>query len=166
MTLVPVQEDELDALHAMLHALAASEGVAQVTTTRADLARALFNPQPAAFAVWIQCGRERAGFVIYSWKWGTFTGTRDLYMQAVYLDPAHRRRGLGRAAMAELARIAQAEGCTRMEWLAVRNKAESQQFYDGIGATSADHMVVRRLPRPAMQALAASAELEASRSSN
>jgi len=156
--LEPVRESELDALLQMLCALAQSDGVPQVATTASHLRSALFSAHPAAYAVWIQCGRERAGFVIYSWKWGTFTGTRDLYMQAIYLDPAYRRRGLGRFAMAMLAQIAITHGCTRMEWLAVRNKAESQQFYDGIGATSADHMVVRRLAASAMQALAASAE--------
>jgi diamine N-acetyltransferase len=156
--LAPVREHELDVMLAMLNELAASEGVAHVATTRANLADALFSSQPAAFATWIQSGGARAGLVIYSWKWGTFTGTRDLYMQAIYLCPDFRRQGLGRTAMAQLAQIAVAHGCSRMEWLAVLDKAESQQFYDGIGATSADHMVVRRLSAPAMQALAASAE--------
>lgn len=153
--LVPVARHELDALLAMVHALGEDEGVPHIATSAHSLDQALFGAPPAIAAHWLQHRDERTGFAIHSWKWGTFTGTRDLYMQALYLAPAYRGQGLGRAAMAALARIALDAGCTRMEWLSVRNKAASRAFYHALGATPADHMMVQRLPADAMRALCA-----------
>lgn len=147
---------DLPTLLALIHALAESDDVPTVATTEAALREHLFGDHPAAFARFIEHADQRAGFVVYSWKWGVFTGTRDLYVQAIYIDPAFRRRGLGRLAMAELARIAVAAGCTRIEWLSARAKQSSADFYDAIGATRADHMIVRRLQGQVLRELSRS----------
>ncbi|WP_374352543.1 N-acetyltransferase family protein [Chitinimonas sp.] len=153
LALRAVVPDEVDALLEQLHALALSEGVAQVGVNRQRLCDGLFGPEPAARVHWLYHGAQRCGFALHSWKWGAFTGTRDLYLHALYLDPAFRRRGLGRAAMCALAELALAAGSTRMEWLSVRSVDASAAFYASLGASVADHMMVQRLDRPAMHAL-------------
>ena len=141
-------------LHAMLLELAASDGVADVRTTEASLRAALSGPTPLVHAHFIERDGEVAGFTLHSWKWGTFTGVRDLYLNALYVRPEHRRAGVARAALSELVRLAIAHGCSRIEWLTVAAKADTAAFYDAIGSTAADHMAVRRLHGDALRALA------------
>ncbi|HEY9102402.1 GNAT family N-acetyltransferase [Chitinimonas sp.] len=155
-----LRRDELPQLLTMLHALGQSEGVPKVATSLDHLEQALFSPQPAAWCLLLVEQGAVAGFLIYSWKWATFTGIAELYMQALYVDPTFRRRGLARAAMAGLAQIALARGCSRMEWLAVRDNAMSNGFYDACGAIRVEHMAVRRLTMPALAELAAEAYIE------
>ena len=152
--LVPVDEAGIPALHAMLLALAESDGVADVRTTPDALREALAGATPLVHAHFIEHAGQVAGFTLHSWKWGTFTGTRDLYLNALYVGPGHRRAGVARAALAELARLALAQGGSRIEWLTVRAKTGTAAFYDAIGSTAADHMAVRRLHGDALRALA------------
>ena len=152
--LIDVLPQDVGRLHEFILALAESDGVAEVLTSIESLNTGLFGDAPCAFPRFIQHDGSVAGFVIYSWKWGVFTGAPDMYLQALYIDPAFRRRGLARATMSQLARIAVASGCSRMEWLTVRGKEASGGFYDSIGSRQADHMVVRRIRGDNLVALA------------
>lgn len=157
VALAPVADGDIASLHAMLLALAASDGVVDVRTTEASLRAALSGPAPLVIAHFIQRDGHVAGFTLHSWKWGTFTGVRDLYLNALYVRPEHRRAGVARRAMSALARAALEHGCSRIEWLTVAAKADTATFYDAIGSTPASHMAVRRLQGPALAALAADA---------
>ena len=154
VALVPIVDADLPQLHAMLLALGESDGVADVRTTVDALRTALSGPGALVHAHFIERGGEVAGFTLHSWKWGTFTGVRDLYLNALYVRPEHRRAGVARAALAGLARLAIAHGGSRIEWLTVAAKADTAAFYDAIGSAAADHMAVRRLHGDALRALA------------
>ena len=152
-------ETDINVLLEMLIALGHSDGVAEIHTDATALKLALFSKNPAVTAKFVVMDEVVAGFVIYSWKWGTFTGVRDMYMQAIYIRPEFRRQGLGRAIMQQLASIAVDEGCSRIEWLTVKDKQMSKEFYDSIGAVEATHMVVRRVQGEALRNLAGSSML-------
>jgi GNAT superfamily N-acetyltransferase len=154
VALAPVPAGAVPLLHAMLLALGESDGVADVRTTVEALRAALSGPAPLVHAHFIERDGAVAGFTLHSWKWGTFTGVRDLYLNALYVRPEHRRGGVARAALAGLARLAITHGCSRIEWLTVAAKADTAAFYDAIGSTAADHMAVRRLHGDALRALA------------
>ena len=154
--LTEVSAQDVIELHDMLVQLGISDGVAQIRTTPQSLRDSLFGPEPAAFARFIRHGDSVAGFIVYSWKWGTFTGTRDMYLHALYVLPAFRRKRIAHAAMARLAQIALACGCSRIEWLTVKGKEMSRAFYDAIGSVEADHMTVRRIQADGLKALATS----------
>ncbi|MBI1770879.1 MAG: GNAT family N-acetyltransferase [Burkholderiales bacterium] len=79
-----------------------------------------------------------------------------MYMQAIYIRPEFRRQGLGLNIMQHLASIAVDEGCSRIEWLTVKDKQMSKEFYDSIGAVEASHMMVRRVQGEALRKLASS----------
>ncbi|MCH8620760.1 GNAT family N-acetyltransferase [Undibacterium sp. TS12] len=148
---------EISSLLAMLLALGESDGVKEILTDENSLTDALFSTTPAAYAKFVCVDDEPAGFVIYSWKWGTFTGKRDMYMQAIYIKPEYRRQRLGEAVMKHLSHIAVTHQCTRIEWLTVKDKDMSKRFYDAIGATEASHMQVRRLQGQALTNLSLTA---------
>jgi len=154
VALEPAADGDIALLHAMLLELGASDGVGDIRTTEASLRAALFGPAPLVVGHVLRRDGAAAGFTLHSWKWGTFTGVRDLYVNALYVRPEHRRHGVARAAMAGLARIAVASGCSRIEWLTVRAKADTAAFYDAVGSAPARHMAVRRLQGAALAALA------------
>lgn len=156
MQLKDLTVTDIDVLLDMLIALGHSDGVAEIRADAAALKLALFGENPAVAAKFVVVNEAIAGFVIYSWKWGTFTGVRDMYMQAIYIHPEFRRQGLGLAIMQHLASIAVDEGCSRIEWLTVRDKQMSKDFYDSIGAVEASHMMVRRVQGEALHKLAGS----------
>ena len=161
VALAPVPASAVPSLHAMLLELAASDGVAEVRTTEASLREALSGLTPPIHAHFIERDGVVAGFTLHSWKWGTFTGVNDLYLNALYVRPEHRRGGVARAALAFLARLALDHGSSRIEWFTVRAKADTAAFYDAIGSTPADHMAVRRLHGDALRALAAGRQEDA-----
>jgi GNAT superfamily N-acetyltransferase len=145
---------DINTLLDMLLDLGKSDGVAEIRTDAVALELALFDDHPAISAKFVMMDDAVAGFVIYSWKWGTFTGVRDMYMQAIYVRPEFRRQGLGLTIMQHLASIAVDEGCSRIEWLTVKDKQMSKEFYDSIGAVEASHMTVRRVQGDALHKLA------------
>jgi GNAT superfamily N-acetyltransferase len=156
-SLESVTPEGVAALHTMLLELGFSDGVTDIRTSVESLAASLFAPEPAAFAKFVRYGPSVAGFAIYSWKWGTFTGVLDMYVHAIFVRPECRRKGVARFAMSKLAEIAVAKGSSRIEWLTVRGKEMSYQFYESIGSQEADHMVIRRIQGAKLRALAGNA---------
>ncbi|MFZ6639764.1 GNAT family N-acetyltransferase [Undibacterium sp. TC4M20W] len=145
---------DINTLLDMLLDLGKSDGIAEIRTDAAALELALFGNHPAISAKFAMVDEAVAGFVIYSWKWGTFTGVRDMYMQAIYVQPEFRRQGFGLSIMQHLAGIAVDAGCSKIEWLTVKDKQMSKEFYDSIGAVEASHMIVRRVQGEALRRLA------------
>ena len=80
---------------------------------------------------------------------------KGLYLEDVYVKPAYRRQGIGRALLIHLARIAVARGCGRFEWSVLDWNAPAIQFYEGLGATVMPEWRIVRVTGEALGALAA-----------
>ena len=118
--------------------------------------RALFGEPPRAFALVAETfDGEPAGFALWFYSFRTFQALPCLYVEDVFVEPAHRGAGLGRRIFAELARRALAEGCDRMEWSVLDWNAPAIGFYDRIGSRPREGWTLRVLARPALDALAA-----------
>jgi GNAT superfamily N-acetyltransferase len=118
--------------------------------------RALFGDPPRAFALMAEnSGGEPAGFAVWFYSFRTFQALPCLYVEDVFVEPAHRGVGLGFRIFAELARRALAEGCDRMEWSVLDWNAPAIAFYDRIGSRPREGWTLRVLTRPALDALAA-----------
>ena len=65
------------------------------------------------------------------------TGTVEpvCYMQDVFVDPNHRKKGIARKLVKELARIGERSSWARMYWLAERDNVAAQELYKNIGVT-------------------------------
>lgn len=124
--------------------------------TEEAFGRALFGPRPRAHALIAEApGGEAAGFALWFYSFRTFQALPCLYVEDVYVEPAHRGSGLGRLIFAELARRALAEGCDRMEWSVLDWNAPAIGFYERIGSRPREGWTLRVLTRPALDALAA-----------
>ena len=129
----------------------------QVVATEADIERALFGARPCAEAVIARQGGEAAGFALFFQSFSTFVGRPGLYLEDLYVRPAHRGRGLGRRLLAHLAAVAVARGCWRFEWSVLDWNELAIASYRRAGAAPMDEWTVYRLTGEPLRALAAEA---------
>ncbi len=122
-------------LLAMIHALAEYEKLTHEVKATPDLLReALFGPAPKAAALLAEIDGAAVGYAIWLHKFSSFAGRSALFLEDIFVAPAARGRGVGRAIFNILARRALAEGCARLEWVVLDWNAPSIAFYRGLGA--------------------------------
>jgi GNAT superfamily N-acetyltransferase len=121
------------------------------------LERELFAPGANVEAVIGFAGTEAVGFALYFHNFSTFLGRKGLYLEDLFVKPAHRRSGYGRALLLHVARIAHERGCGRFEWMALAWNAPAIEFYKALGAVE---MAEWRLFRVTGDALARLAEMK------
>ena len=129
-----------------------------VEATEASLHEALFGPQPAAEAVIAgdpgAFGGEPLGFALFFHNFSTWTGRRGLYLEDLYVTPAARGRGVGKALLRHLAGVAVDRGCARFEWSVLDWNADAIAFYRSVGAVGMDEWTVQRMSGGALVRLA------------
>jgi len=69
------------------------------------------------------------GFAIFFHNYSTFLASRGLYLEDIYVRPSARGRGLGKALLIYLAKIALERNCGRMEWSVLNWNKKAIQFY-------------------------------------
>jgi GNAT superfamily N-acetyltransferase len=151
----PARRDDVPAIYQLIRDLAAYErSLPEVTGTQQDLATALFGPQPAIFAHVADHGGQVAGFALWYLSYSTWQGKHGIYLEDLYVEPAHRRRGYGRRLLAELAALCVERGYGRLEWSVLDWNAPAIAFYASLGAIAMDEWTVHRVTGPALRALA------------
>jgi GNAT superfamily N-acetyltransferase len=118
----------------------------QVTATESDLHAALFAAEPAVFAhVAAADDGEVVGFALWFVNFSTWLGKHGIYLEDLYVTPAMRGTGIGKALLAELAAICARRGYGRLEWWVLDWNAPAISFYRSIGATAMSEWTVHRL---------------------
>lgn len=126
-----------------------------VTATEADIRDSLFGPDAIVRAVICEMDGVPAGFAVYFFNYSTWLGRRGLYLEDLYVSPAYRRAGAGKALLKHLAGVARALGCGRMEWSVLDWNTPAIRFYESIGAEPLNEWVGYRLSGDALEQLAA-----------
>ncbi|MCE9521842.1 MAG: GNAT family N-acetyltransferase [Alphaproteobacteria bacterium] len=135
--------------------LAAYEKLAdEVSATAGDLERALFAPQPRVFCDIAEWDGAPAGFALWFYNFSTFRGRHGIYLEDLFVRPAFRGKGLGKALLAQLAARAVKEGCARLDWSVLDWNAPSIDFYKSLGAVALDGWTGFRLTGEALTRLA------------
>jgi diamine N-acetyltransferase len=98
---------------------------------------------------------EPVGFCLYYETFSTFTGRTGFWIEDVFVEPAHRRLGIGSAFFRAVAKRAVAEGHARVEWSVLDWNEPSIAFYRRIGAVGLNEWTDQRLAGEALHALAA-----------
>jgi GNAT superfamily N-acetyltransferase len=122
----------------------------EVTATEADIRQSLFGEKARAHALICSVDGVACGFAVYFFNDSTWQGKQGLYLEDLYVLPAHRNEGAGKAMLQHLARIAVADGCGRFEWSVLDWNAPAIQFYRSIGAVPMDEWVRYRLAGQAL----------------
>ncbi len=125
--------------------------------TAPALAEALFGARPAAEALMAERGGRAVGFALYFTTFSTFLCKPGVYLEDLFVEPAHRGAGIGKALLGALARIAEARGCGRLEWRVLDWNAPSIRFYESLGADILREWLLARMTGDAIGRLAASA---------
>lgn len=149
------RRDDVPLILRFIRELADYERLAhEVVATEADLADTLFGDGPTAFPLIAELGGVPVGWALYFYNFSTFHGRPGIYLEDLYVTPASRGHGVGRALLAELAKIALAEGCRRVEWAVLDWNAPSIAFYESLGAVPMSDWTVYRLTGDAIHRLA------------
>jgi GNAT superfamily N-acetyltransferase len=139
----------------LIRALADYEKLAhEVVATEDALRRALSGERPYARALIASWEGRPAGFALYFFNFSTFLARPGLYLEDLFVLPALRGHGIGKALLGELARRAIAEQCGRMEWSVLTWNQLAMRFYDRLGAKPLDDWRTYRLTGAAIEALA------------
>jgi GNAT superfamily N-acetyltransferase len=140
---------------ALVRELAAYERLAhEVDASEEGLSAALFSEQPRVFAEIAEWDREPAGFALWFYNFSTFRGRHGIYLEDLFVRPAFRGRGIGRALLQRLARRCVEEKLARLEWWVLDWNEPALAFYCSIGALPMDEWTVQRVTGQALLDLA------------
>lgn len=152
LTIDPASGTDVPLLLRFIRDLAVYEKLEQeVTATEDDLRRTLFGDKPYAEALIARLDGEPVGFALFFHNYSTFVGKPGLYLEDLFVDPAHRGKGIGKALLQRLAAIAVERDCGRMEWAVLDWNAPSIAFYRSLGAVPMDDWTVFRLAGDALK---------------
>jgi GNAT superfamily N-acetyltransferase len=160
VTIRPVRPADVPAVVAMVHELADFEQAAdECLLTPDQLHDSLFAGSPAVFGHVAVLDDEPVGVALWFLTYSTWTGVHGIHLEDLYVRPAARLGGAGRALIAELARICAERGYQRLEWQMLDwNPAAG--FYASLGAQGVPGWLRYRVSGPALGELAERASAE------
>ncbi|MBI1365354.1 MAG: GNAT family N-acetyltransferase [Alphaproteobacteria bacterium] len=137
----------------LVQALAAYEKLAhEATAGSQDFEKALSEGH--ARAIIAEWEGEPCGFALYFFNFSTFLGRRGVYLEDLFVKESHRGKGVGKALLSKLARIAVENDCARLDWAVLDWNAPSIAFYKSLGAKPMDAWITYRLTGAPLAALA------------
>jgi GNAT superfamily N-acetyltransferase len=135
-TLRPAAPADLPAIVGLIRELADFEHLSHlVVVTPESLQPHLFGDKPAAEAVVAEVQGRVVAFALFFTNFSTFLGRPGLYLEDLYVQPAHRGAGLGKALLQHLGALAVERGCGRFEWSVLDWNENAIRFYEKMGAT-------------------------------
>src|ERR1700694_3458727 len=155
LTIRRARPDEAGLVLSLVRELAEYEKLLhEVEATEAMIGAALFGSNPRLFCEIAEWNGEPAGFAVWFINFSTFNGRSGIYLEDLFVRPAQRGKGIGKALLAHLAGECVANGWSRLQW-AVRDwNTPSIEFYRSLGAVLMDELTGCRIDGPTLAALA------------
>jgi GNAT superfamily N-acetyltransferase len=126
----------------------------ELEATEAMIGAALFDNHPRLFCEIAEWNGEPVGFAVWFVNFSTFSGRSGIYLEDLFVRPAHRGKGIGKALLAHLAKHCVANGWSRLQWSVLDWNTPSIEFYKSLGAVLMDEWTICRVAGPALMALA------------
>jgi GNAT superfamily N-acetyltransferase len=152
------QADDVPALLEMFAELAEFENLThELKATEKQLSEALFGPNPVATALIAEERESNAtiGYALYCPTFSSFLASEGVWLEDLFVRPAHRRAGVGRALLAAVAARLRDAGGGRLEWAALDWNEPALRFYNGLGARTTTEWITHRLVGEDLDRLAA-----------
>jgi GNAT superfamily N-acetyltransferase len=147
--------DEAGTVLSLVRELAEYEKLShEVEATEAMIADALFCASPRLFCDIAEWDGEVAGFAVWFVNFSTFSGRSGIYLEDLFVRPALRGKGIGKALLSHLAKECVANNWSRLQWSVLDWNAPSIAFYKSLGAVMLDEWTVCKVAGPALAALA------------
>ncbi|MBX3196793.1 MAG: GNAT family N-acetyltransferase [Labilithrix sp.] len=155
MSIRPALPSDAATILALIRELATYEREPDaVVATEADLLRDGFGPTPAFEVLLAERDGATIGFAFYFFTYSTWRGRRCLYLEDLFVQPAHRGCGAGVALMRKLARLAIDRGCARFSWQVLDWNEPAIAFYEKLGASVQREWLTVRMEGEALARLA------------
>lgn len=151
----PATEADVPVILDFIRSLADYEKLSdEVVATEEGLRETLFGGSRSA-EVLIGCvDGVPAGFAVFFHNYSTFLARPGMYLEDLFVRPDHRGRGLGRALITAVARLAVERGCGRYEWTVLDWNTPAIEFYRGLGARMMGDWRIMRVTGDALRAMA------------
>ena len=147
--------DEAGLVLSLVRELAEYENLLhEVEATEATIGEALFGSNPRLFCEIAEWNGEPAGFAVWFINFSTFSGRSGIYLEDLYVRPALRGNGIGKALLVHLAQQCLDNGWSRLQWSVLDWNTPSIEFYKSLGAVLMDEWTVCRVGGAALTALA------------
>ena len=145
-TIRPCRPEDAKTLVDLVRELAVYEELGHDAQATPDAFRThLFGHRPFAEALLAELGGAAVGFALFFHTFSTFRGQPGLYLEDLFVRRAHRGRGIGKALLKAVARIAVERGCGRLEWAVLDWNAPAIGFYRSSGAEPLNQWTVYRI---------------------
>jgi diamine N-acetyltransferase len=147
--------DEVGLVLSLLRELADYEQLlGEFEVTEALIGDALFADQPRLYCEIAAWNGEPVGFAVWFVNFATFAGRPGIYLEDLFVRPAHRGKGIGKALLGFLADICLTNGWARLQWSVLDWNTPSITFYKSIGAVLMDEWTLCKVTGPALSTLA------------
>ena len=130
----------------------------EATATAEDLLRDGFSEAPRFFVEMAEWDGRVAGFAFWFFNYSTWQGRPGLYLEDLFVRPAFRGHGIGKALLVHLARVALEEGCGRFQWQVLDWNTPAIDFYEALGAKRLGEWITMRVSGEGLARLAAGGE--------
>jgi GNAT superfamily N-acetyltransferase len=129
----------------------------EMQATEEQLREALFGERPAAEALIAEQGLQVCGYALFFSTFSSFLAKRGVWLEDLFVRPAHRGAGVGRALLAAVAARTRERGGERLEWAALDWNELALGFYRRVGAQTMGEWITHRLVGDELARLAAEA---------
>lgn len=155
ISIEPASENDVPLILSFVRKLAEYEKLSHlVVATEANIHKSVFGVNPAAEVLLAYWDGQPVGFALYFRNFSTFLGQTGIYLEDLFVDPEHRGKGIGKALLIRLAKIALERGYGRLEWAVLDWNTPSIEFYRRLGAVPLDEWTAYRLTGDALSRLA------------
>jgi GNAT superfamily N-acetyltransferase len=155
LTITPATQSDVPLILELIKELASYEKLAhEVTATEELLTETLFGTRRYAEVVVASYDGQPVGYALFFHSYSTFVGRPGLYLEDVFVRPTMRGKGIGKAILVYLARLAVERKCGRFEWSVLNWNEPSIKFYELLGAKPMDDWTVYRLAAESLERLA------------
>jgi GNAT superfamily N-acetyltransferase len=155
LTIRRARSDEAGLVLSFVRELAEYEKLLhEVEATEATIGAALFDGNPRLFCEIAEWNDQPAGFAVWFINFSTFSGRPGIYLEDLFVRPALRGNGIGKALLVHLAKQCVANGWSRLQWAVLDWNTPSIEFYKSLGAVLMDEWTVCKVSGPALTTLA------------
>jgi GNAT superfamily N-acetyltransferase len=158
LSIRPATLEDVPLLRTLVQELAAFERLSEYAViTENDLRRDGFGPQPKFRSLIAEWDGKPAGYACFFGFYSTFAGKPGLFLEDLFVRDAFRGKGIGKALLAHIAKIARQENCVGLRWEVLDWNSAAIDFYRKVGGTFREDWKTVMLEEEAFERLAGEA---------
>ncbi len=151
----PATPDDVPLIQQFIRDLADYERSPEsAVATQEDLLRDGFGPSPKYRCLIAEWAGQPAGFAFFFYNYSTWQGKPGLYLEDLFVKPAFRGKGIGKALLLYLAQVAVDENCGRFQWQVLDWNTPAIEFYKSLGAEMMSEWLTMRVEGDAIKKMA------------